>query len=181
MELVEPIRDKEKIKEIEQILAESGTRNLLLFIMGTNTGLRISDIIERKVKDVKDRAHIELKENKTGKYKKFPINNKLQTLLIPCIKNKNPESWLFPSRTGAGHITRVQAYRIINSACKKAGITDRIGTHTLRKTFGYWHYQQYKDVAMLQKIFNHSSPSITLAYIGINQDKIDESYKNFEI
>lgn len=36
-----------------------------------------------------------------------------------------------------------------------------MGTHTLRKTFGYWHYKQYKDVAILQDIFNHSAPSIT--------------------
>jgi integrase len=51
----------------------------------------------------------------------------------------------------------------------------------MRKTFGYWHYQQYHDVAMLQTIFNHSSPSITLRYIGINQDEIDKSYRDFSL
>ena len=56
-----------------------------------------------------------------------------------------------------------------------------IGTHTMRKTFGHWHYQQYKDVAILQEIFNHSSPSVTLRYIGINQDNIDKSYMNFSL
>ena len=54
-----------------------------------------------------------------------------------------------------------------------------MGTHTLRKTFGYHYYKKFKDIAMLQKIFNHSNPAITLNYIGIEQDKIDESYKNF--
>lgn len=56
-----------------------------------------------------------------------------------------------------------------------------IGTHTLRKTFGYHFYMQYKDVAMLQEIFNHSSPDITLKYIGINQDGMDKAIKGFKI
>ena len=58
---------------------------------------------------------------------------------------------------------------------------EEIGTHTLRKTFGYHFYKRNKDVAMLQKLFNHSSPSITLRYIGIEQDEIDEAYEDFEI
>ena len=73
------------------------------------------------------------------------------------------------------------AYKIINSACREAGLDCKIGTHSLRirKTFGYHHHQQFKDVVILQKIFNHSSPSTTLRYIGIEQEEIDESYNNF--
>ena len=51
----------------------------------------------------------------------------------------------------------------------------------MKKTFGYFHYQQYKDVAILQEIFNHSAPSVTLRYMGINQDVIDNSYMNFSL
>lgn len=49
------------------------------------------------------------------------------------------------------------------------------------KLFGYHFYKKTKDVAMLQKLFNHSSPSTTLRYIGIEQDEIDEAYEDFEI
>ena len=76
-------------------------------------------------------------------------------------------------------LDRVSAYYLIRNACENAGLQERIGTHSMRKTFGYHHYQQYKDVVLLQKIFNHSSPQITLSYIGIEQDQIDFSYKNF--
>ena len=69
-------------------------------------------------------------------------------------------------------------YHHLPPICEKLGI-EEVGTHTLRKTFGYWHYQQYKDVAILQEIFNHSAPSITLRYIGINADIIDSSIDNF--
>ena len=77
-------------------------------------------------------------------------------------------------------ITRVQAYNILKSVGDQLSISN-IGTHTLRKTFGYFYYQQYKDIATLQQIFNHSSPSITLKYIGITDDIIDSTISNFSI
>ena len=61
------------------------------------------------------------------------------------------------------------------------GVADPIGTHTLRKTFGYHAYQQGTDVTLLQKVFNHSAPSITLRYIGITQDDIDNVYLNLNL
>lgn len=51
----------------------------------------------------------------------------------------------------------------------------------LRKTFGYHFYQKYKDIALLQELFNHSAPSVTLRYIGINQDMIDVAMKEFKL
>ena len=51
----------------------------------------------------------------------------------------------------------------------------------MRKTFGYHHYKQFKDAVILQKIFSHSTPQITLRYIGIEQDQIDYSYSDFII
>ena len=56
---------------------------------------------------------------------------------------------------------------------------DCLGCHSMRKTFGYHYYKQTKDIALLQKIFNHSSPAITLAYIGIDQDRMDRAYTTF--
>ena len=59
-----------------------------------------------------------------------------------------------------------------------AGV-ESIGTHTMRKTFGYWFYKQTKDVAMLQDILNHSTPQITLKYIGINKEEKDHVLDTF--
>lgn len=177
MELVQPIRDREVIQNFKNELLKRSYRDYMLFTLGINVGLRISDILPLKVKDVKG-THIILKEQKTGKTKRFKINGSLKEELNNYTKNMNDDEYLFQSRTGNKHISRVQAYRILNAVADKLGL-DEIGTHTLRKTFGYWHYQQYKDVAILQDIFNHSSPSITLRYIGINADIIDSSIDNF--
>ena len=69
----------------------------------------------------------------------------------------------------------------MHESCKEIGLTINIGTHSMRKTFGFFFYKQFNDIALLQKILNHSSPAITLRYIGIAQEEIDTSYKQFEL
>ncbi len=182
MKHVQPIREKNKIEEIKSYLRCNGTRDLLLFTMGINIGLRISDLLKLKVIDVKGKSHVEIKEQKTGKIKRFPLLGNLQSMIDDYTKGKSDNEYLFKSRNGKNRpITRVMAYMIINEACKKAGINDSVGTHTLRKTFGYHHYQTFHDVAILQYLLNHSSPSITLRYIGITQDNVESTLQNFEL
>ena len=93
---------------------------------------------------------------------------------------KADDEYLFASRKGDGPISRVQAYRILNKAANDVGLKE-IGTHTLRKTFGYHFYRANHNVAMLQQLFNHSSPAITLRYIGITQDEIAEEWERFAL
>ena len=181
MQFVEPIRGKCDIDRVKKILAQKSKRDLLLFLLGINSGLRISDILKLKVKDVQYVDFIEIKEQKTQKHKRFPVSYAYKRLLNNYTKSKSPDEWLFKSKKGNRPITRVQAYRVISRACEKAGITTKIGTHTLRKTFGYHFYQEKKDIALLQTIFNHSTPTVTLRYIGINQDMIDSNLKSFSL
>ncbi len=178
MNIVEPIRSISELHKVEKVLRKKNFRYYVLFVVGTNCGLRISDILNLNVGDVKDKTYITIKEKKTSKHKRFPINSKLKPLLEKLTRNRNANEPLFLSIFG-NRMERTQCYRIINGACKEIGIEYKIGTHSLRKTFGYHHYQKFKDVAVLQKIFNHSSQDITLRYIGINQDIIDNSYNNF--
>jgi len=177
MNIVEPIRCKKDLAQVEKILS-ANKRDLLFFVIGTNSGLRISDVLALDVKDVKDKAHIEITEKKTGKHKRFPLNSKLKPVIAEFVNGRDDAEPLFLTKFN-NRLCRVQAYTIINRACGTVGITHKVGTHTMRKTFGYHHYQQFKDVVILQKIFNHSSPAITLRYIGIEQDDIDESYLKF--
>lgn len=178
MNIVEPIRDLEDLKNIESILKKQSLRDLLFFVIGTNCGLRISDILSLNVGDVKNKTYINIKEKKTKKYKRFPLNKKLKPLIDNFTLKRNNNEPLFITKFN-NRMERTQCYRIINNVCEKIGLDYKVGTHTLRKTFGYHHYKKFKDVAILQKIFNHSSPEVTLRYIGINQDIIDESFKKF--
>ena len=171
MNVVQPIKKLEDIQKIKKYLAKK-PRDTLLFSFGINTGLRISDILSLDVGDVKGRDYIEIREKKTNKYKKFPLNRFLKEeidVFVECLPSEQP---LFYTQKHC-RLDRAQAYRILNKAAQAVGVKERIGTHTLRKTFGYHHYKKYNDIVPLQKIFNHSSPSVTLRYIGIEQDTID--------
>ncbi len=184
MNYVEPIRKKKDIKSIESYLSKSSKRDRLIFVFGINTGLRISDILALDVSDVKEKTYISIKEKKTGKYKKIPLNNKLRKLTkeylkdYSLIKSNTP---LFLGEKGK-RLHRSIVYRFLNEAAQVLKLNiGAVGTHTMRKTFGYHHYKQFNNIALLQNILNHSSPSITLRYIGISQDEIDYSYSNFEL
>lgn len=184
MELVQPIRDREQIEKVKQILKARSTRDYLLFVFGINSALRISDILSLRKKDVVT-GEVTITEEKTGKRKQFPLNGAIMAILADYLPTLNNDEFLFKSRqanrNGDKVISRQQAYTILTKAFKLAGINENCGSHTMRKTFGYWNYKQFKDVAMLQKILNHSSPSVTLRYIGIEQDEIDNMYNSFEL
>jgi integrase len=189
---VEPIRDVKKIEAMKKILRAGNRRDEVLFIMGINTALRISDILSLTVADVLDAkgrlaSCIELKEKKTGKPKKFPINKAIRDALnsyLPSImpdRSRCGNTPLFPSKKGGAAITRWHARRILAAAGEIIGL-GRIGTHSLRKTFGYHVYQRTGgNLGLVQKLLNHSSSSDTLRYIGIDREQMDNTYLDLNL
>lgn len=97
MGTVEPIRNKKDIEKVECLLSKQSQRDLLLFVMGTNCGLRISDLLSLNVGDVRNKTHIQLVEKKTGKFRKFPINAKLKPMIAEFVKGKRDKEPLFLS------------------------------------------------------------------------------------
>lgn len=180
MNYVEPIRDRDKIEEIAKYLKGTSTRNYILFAIGIYSGLRISDILKLKVRDVKNRDSITIKEIKTKKLKSFAINSNLKRELKTYCSDKDSNEYLIKSREGQNKpITREQAYNILSEVGAMFGL-ESIGTHSLRKTFGYHFYMKYKDIVSLQKLFNHTDPSITLRYIGIEQSYFNKLMKGMD-
>lgn len=180
MNAVEPIKDPEMIKDIMEYLREKSDRNALLFLYGIYLGFRISDMLPIRVRDVKGKREIDVIEAKTKKKRKIPIHPVLQKEIAKYIKDKKDWEFLFKSRKGKNdHIRRQQAYRILNDAGIQFGL-DLIGTHTMRKTFGYHLYQQTKDINLVQSILGHSSPEVTKRYIGITKEKMYDAIYNLK-
>lgn len=173
MNTVEPIRDINKVMDIADYLKETSERDYIMFLFGIYVGLRISDILKFRVRDVRNKSHVYIREQKTGKEKAFPINNELRPKLNRYIKDKQDYEYLFASRQGGEPISRQRAYQILSDAGRKFGL-EAIGTHTLRKTFGYHFYKQTRDIATLSEILNHADVAITFRYIGITQDMKDD-------
>lgn len=77
MNFVSPIKSKEDVSKMEDYLAKKSLRNRLIFMVGVNTGLRVSDILRLKISDVYEKEYIEIREKKTNKYKRIALNDKL--------------------------------------------------------------------------------------------------------
>ena len=144
--LVEPIKRKKDIDRIEKYLEKHSRRNRLIFAFGINTGLRVSDILGLNVEDVEGKNYVEIREKKTGKYKRFPLNTKLKALIKEYLTVERSKKYSLsetePLFIGKKHcrLDRSQVYRFLNDACKQLGITANVGTHTMRKSFGYHFY-----------------------------------------
>lgn len=181
MNTVEPIRDIELINELASYLKESSMRDYMMFVFGIYSGLRITDILKLRVRDVKNTDYIYIHEQKTGKEKRFLIHPDIKQALKDYIKDKKENDFLFKSRQGVNKpITRARAYDILNRAAKKFNIKN-LGTHSMRKTFGYFLYQQTKDIVIIKEIFNHADIGTTLRYIGLIQDTTDKAIKKLKI
>lgn len=185
---VQPLRSKREVDDLRQALKVHNStehskklalRNVTLFDFGRKTGLRVSDIVKLKVSDVTSRKReftVTIREKKTGKERSVWITKELKKELVAYVRSLKLKKtdYLFPSSKRGHHLSTTQVYRFLKDAGKLCG-RDDIGSHTMRKTFGRQYYLQTHDIAKLQVIFNHSSPRITLKYIGLQQDEINES------
>lgn len=183
MKFVQPIRDPKKLDAMKNYLYFKNIRDFIMFFVGINTGFRISDILPLTVRDVKG-THITITEKKTKKVKSVLIRKSLRKALDSYIKDKADLEYLFPSRKRkrgkAYPITSNMAYKIIRNAAKELDL-EEIGTHSMRKTFGYRLYLETKDIALLMDHFNHSEEKVTLRYVGLLQDTLDDALEDFEL
>lgn len=180
MNFVQPIRDSEKIEAMKGYLKNKRERDYMLFLVGISIGLRISDILQLQKEDAL-KSHIDIKEKKTRKHKRVKVPPFIKRELVAYANSLHEGDYLFRSRQGGNRpIDRSTAYRILREAADACGVQE-IGTHTLRKTFGYHFYQQTNDIATLQELFNHTDQETTLRYIGINQDSLDKAMSKFRI
>ena len=175
MEFVDPIRDVNQIEAMKGILESHSQRDLLFFVLGINTGMNISDLLSLKVEDVWDgtklKEFIFIHDDRNEKEQAYYLNNRVSTLLQAYLHQVklNNHDYLFKSKKNNQPITRQQAYRIIHNASVEAGVTGNIGTHTLRKTFGYHALHKGIAISILMSIFHHQSPAETLRYLGIEK------------
>jgi integrase len=180
MNPVEPIRDLAKLTTIKRTLRKRSPRDYLLFTLGVNSALRVGDLLKLRVADVVDdagqvREFLTLRENKTGKDRRVKLNEAVVEAIGFFVAETKPAAAdvLFKSpRTGRA-LTRVQVWRLLNKWALEAGITDRIGAHTMRKSWGYQARKQGVPLELIQAKLGHSSPAVTRRYIGITADEIE--------
>jgi len=178
---VEPIRDKELIRECMEYLKWKDEKYYIMFSIGIFTALRISDILQLKVRDVYCKNRISVKQKKTGQYIYIPINNELKKILKEYCNDKPGHWYLVQSRVGHNKpVTTTMCYKILREMAEYLNI-DRVGCHTMRKTGAYHMYKQSKNnIATVMKILGHKDPAITLMYIGVNEEDVDNTIRKLK-
>ena len=175
-------------------------RNKMLFVIGINIGIRGSDL-----RTLKWSFFFDKKDNETLKFKTFyviqPMKQRKQKKFVKlffndAVKNSinsyiekypidNLDDYLFTSRKGDEPIEVSSLCRIVKSTAAEAGIEQNIGSHSLRKTFGFWCWHNSEDknkaLVILQQIFNHSSTQVTSRYIGILDDEIEDMFHSINL
>ncbi len=185
---VEPIRDKRKITAIKNMLKGANKwRDYTLFTLGMNFGLRIGDLLRLQVKDIIDssgniKETFEIVEQKTDKRNVIRINEPAEETLDLLFTNTNiidskNNYLIYNTRDKSKSISRVQAYKLVRKWCQEVGLTDLdVGTHTLRKTWGYHAHKAGVSIETIQAKFKHNSTSTTRKYLGIEQKDVNAAY-----
>jgi integrase len=167
---VEAIKDEQQLFTMKTFLQARSPRDYCLLLLGINTGIRVHDLLHLHVQDVADKSGQILHYLQSSTYTDPPVylNRHVRESLRSCIEGGklNGTDFLFKSRKTNEPITRQQAYRIINEAARQAGLSGSIGTHTLRKTFGYHAYAKGIAISLIQKRLQHTTPAETRQYIG---------------
>lgn len=198
---VYPIKRHEDIIAMANWLLEhKGKKYVLAYTLGINLGLRANELLSlrmnqvftpngsvRMIDDVEDTSDgLEVYQSKTSKYRIVFLNRACKDVLEWYFPDKGEylhcNGYLFPSREG-GHIQVDTFRKALKEAAKACGLKQNIGTHTLRKTWG-WHQYKFNsekanlDITMLQRAFGHSSPEVTLRYLGITDEEDKALYQN---
>ena len=178
---VEPVRDGKKLAAITKMLHEN-PRNQCLWVLGINNGLRAADLVRVKVAEV---AHLKpgetltVLETKTGKTNVLAVNKTSYKAIQALLRGReglSDEDWLFPSRKGGSHLKSQAVSVMVKSWCEAVGLSGRYGAHTLRKTWAY-HQRMVYGVSweIICKRLNHSSPAITMRYLGIEDKEVTDA------
>lgn len=187
MSTTEPIRNTADLQKLKNYYLNThyNYRNYVLIVVGLNTALRISDILQLTWEMIFDenkqefRSHITVREQKTGKENRIFLNQDTRRILEEYYYSQrmhNSPYVFYSFKNKDKPLSRYQAYRIIRSAALKVGLEGHISCHSLRKTFGYHAWKQGIPPALLMNIYNHSSFQITQRYLCIEQDDKDEVF-----
>lgn len=200
----DPIKDVHTIHRISDYLVrEKRYRDNMLFILGINFGLRVSDLVRLRFSDLINpdmtfKTTFPILEKKTSQTRKvaknryITINNAVMDAVELYLENTDGcclTDYLFRSEScnaeGDAPLHRNSVDRILKGIAKDLNLDIHMSTHTLRKTFGYHQMAMggntQRKLLLLQKMFGHSSPTITLNYIGLTDDEIMDAYKAFNL
>lgn len=207
----DPIKSVDDIDKVCKFLIENHRyRDHMLFVIGINFGLRVSDLLSLKFyhlinDDMSFKDSFEILEKKTSTTRKnqklryISINQAVIDAVTLYLENApydiDLDDYLFRSEShnkgsktydkGKAPLSYRSVDRILKGVAKDCGINIKMSTHTLRKTFGYHQMAMSgndpRKLLLLSQIYGHSSVYQTLTYIGITKEEMDAAYQDLNL
>lgn len=181
---MKPLKSYAEINAVLDVVKDSA-RDKALFLVGINTAYRASDYLGWKIRDVRGLVagqSIDRKEKKTRKYRMVSLNGvaiKAIDQLLALRPEAMDDDYLFVGTDGKSPITVGWYGQLVKKWCMAAGLKGTYGSHSLRKTWGYMQRTVFKmPLDKIQQAYCHSSGSITLAYVCIQDEEMHEMYMN---
>jgi len=186
MSEVQAVKNIDTVKLISHLLEVRYSKQMAdIWNIGLNLALRISDLLSIKFSDIHN-DRLLIKESKTGKFANIKLNKKALKLIQQRQQNHPMHVYLFQSyrnQQAINSIAKPLSRRAVTKAFSEVGEEVKVvlGTHSMRKTRGYLMYKKTKDIARVMKMLRHTSEGVTLRYIGLTQESIDNDFTNLEI
>jgi integrase len=174
MDIVKPINDKEKERELMDRLDAYKPKYRILWLLGSKTGLRVSDILKLKLRHIK--SELKVVESKTKKTRTLHIPEWVieEVARYAARERIGRNDYVIPGRNKAKPLTRVRAWQVISSEAFKIGLYE-IGTHSMRKTYAKNLLEATGGkIEAVQAELKHKYIQDTLRYLGKKMVIVDE-------
>lgn len=170
--------------------SQNALRDRALFLLGVRSGFRISELLSLRIRDVLQNGNFveriavargHMKGKKEGRtvilHPQAKEALELWTRELMAAGHTAPDTFIFRSREGGNRaIARGSAWHILKTACARAGLSGKLGTHCMRKTFAKnVHAKLGKDLMKTQKALGHRSITSTVSYLSFAEDEIDDA------
>ncbi len=186
MKEVDAVKTSEDIAVIHTLLKKHGSPDYAdIWKLGINVAFRISDLLSVRYSQINlDRRELEITEAKTGKQRIVRLNSTAIEIIQRRQSLYPDDIYLFQSHSNRGRsagqpIDRSSVARKFKEIGEIVDI--QLGTHSMRKTRGYMMHIAGVSIEQIARVLNHSSPTVTMSYIGLTKEETLKTYEEFEL
>ncbi len=165
MNVISPIKSIEEINLIKDLYKKKQqTPELAMFTLAINTGIDLSELLNLKVEDVKNKFYLQIEPEKS-----IPLDEDVRKLIANLSTGKKNSDLLFSNKKGK-KVDRTTAFYSFKNICSELGLSEKYSVASWRKTFAYHYYKKYKDLSFLMWLFNQRSTEQALNFIEEKED-----------
>jgi integrase len=183
-----PLDDAEVMAVLASFEGEGATRDRALFLLGLRSGFRVSELLSLRLCDILQAGEVAPRVAVRRCHMKKKIEGR-SVILHPEAKvaltawvaelavagHTAPETFVFRSRKGANApISRVQAWRVLHGCFAAAGLSGKLGTHSMRKSFAARVYERLgHDLIKTAAALGHKNINSTVSYLSFAETEIE--------